>query len=255
MNNRRRNYAFDNFRRNKLNQRKNVDEYFSRNFGANPRRSRRAASARASRNIKNINEPNQLNAPRSGINRNISNNNRLRNLSGMNNRGRGKLRLGRRNINAFNKNKKINNNNSSKIRGRNQQRRRENNQSKKLTNNNIKAKQNTQVKRVMRRNVGPIGKLELSNLSPEIMNKDLIEIFSIYGKLKRCAVLFQDNQSTGRGVVQYVSRANAQRAFTDLQGTCIKGSFITINYVGKKKKEENNNQINADADINMDVTN
>ena len=275
MNTGRRNYAFDNYRKNRLNERRrNVDDYFNRNFGQAPRRSNRTASVRASHNLKNnsINAPNQLRAPRTGgignrrgnnnnNNNNNHTNNKLRNSVGFNNRGRGKIRLGRRPGNNNRNNTNNNNNNNIKNnsnngvanrRGRNQQRRRDNNQENLIRKN--QPKQNTKEKRVLRRSNGPIGKLELSNLSPDIMNKDLIEIFSVYGRLKRCAVIFQDNQSTGRGVVQYDSRANAQRAYNDLQGTNIKNSFISINYVGKKKKEtpENNENIPT-TDINMEA--
>ena len=260
----RRNYAFDNYRQNRNNQRnRNVDEFFNRNFGGGNmmRRNRRDSNQMQSSGKRNA--PLALRAPRtSNLRRNDNNNNNNNNNRRNNNRntmannnngqgrsGRGRMVLGNRRNN--NNNSNGNNNNPIRSRGNNQQRRRNQNQNNLLNNN--QGKIGTRVRRVLRRNAGPVGKLDLSNLSPDIINKDLIEVFSVYGRLKRCAVLFQENQSTGRGVVQYESRANAQRAFHDLQGTCIKGSYVNINLVGKKKKEskalENNN--NNTGDVNM----
>lgn len=64
------------------------------------------------------------------------------------------------------------------------------------------------------------GLLYVTNLSEETINTDLKEVFESYGRLKRCAVFFDltTNQSKCRGVVQFTTNVNAQKAKNDLNG-------------------------------------
>lgn len=112
-------------------------------------------------------------------------------------------------------------------------------------------------RRTNRRRAGPVGKLEISNLDPDVVNTDLLQIFSVYGRLKRCAVLFNEGASTGKGVVQYFSRVCAQRAQNDLNNTRVKGTNISVHLVQRQKKNNNNNNIedNAAQDTNMKESN
>lgn len=254
----RRDYGYD-YGQNRVQSRRNVDTYFARNFGfiPVPRRQNPSRSNRRQNNLPPKNGP-RLRIPqprlnmRSGDNRQglrLGNrrppqqlqNNRPRGIPQQRGRGRGRGReRGGRNPNPNN-----NNNGNS-----NNQRRRNDNRSKNILQNN-KPKQNTLNRRVQRRNVGPIGKLDIGNLGPEVVNTDLLQIFSIYGRLKRCAVIFQDGVSTGKGVVQFESRVCAQRAENDLNGTLLKSTNITVQLVKRKKKEENDNTIAVAKDVNM----
>lgn len=91
--------------------------------------------------------------------------------------------------------------------------------------------------------VSPL-KISISNLSPETINEDLVTIFGIYGRLKRCAVFFKNGTSTCRGVVQYTKQDCANRAFNDLNKTVHKGNVIILEFDsrGHKKNNKSNNQ-------------
>jgi hypothetical protein len=92
-----------------------------------------------------------------------------------------------------------------------------------------------------RRNL-PIGKIIVSNLPAEAINDDLITIFGAYGRLKRCAVIFENNESTRTGVVQYFSKACTERALHDLNGTLVKGSNIHLELEDTRRKNNKQGQ-------------
>jgi hypothetical protein len=249
----RRDYDFQ-YKQNRAQSRRNVDTYFARNFGfipvplkLNASRSRRQNNLPL-QNIPRLRNPQPRPNLRSGDNRQglrlggrrpeQQQNNRPQGVPQQRNRGRGRGRgRGGRNPNPINNN------------GNNNQRRR-NNKSKNILQNN-KPKQNTLNRRAKRRNIGPIGKLDIGNLGPDVVNTDLLQIFSIYGRLKRCAVIFQDGASTGKGVVQFESRVCAQRAENDLNGTLLKSTNITVQLSKRKKKEETENASAVAKDVNM----
>lgn len=85
-------------------------------------------------------------------------------------------------------------------------------------------------------------KIFVSNLSPETVNDDLITIFGVYGRLKKCEVILKNSVSTCTGIVQYFQQPCANRAFNDLNKTLHKGNIITLefNRKGHKKHHQNN---------------
>lgn len=125
------------------------------------------------------------------------------------------LRLGLRSSNA-----RGNNNNNQRKRRRNVN---TNIMKKELPKNNQMRRQgNRTIRRSLqnKQKKKDEGLLYLYNLSPETINTDLKEIFEPYGRLKRCAVFFDLNThiSKERGVIQFTSKVNAQKAMNDLNG-------------------------------------
>jgi len=132
---------------------------------------------------------------------------------------------------------------------------------RKNPNNQINNKNNnpsTRMKNRLGRRNKDSGLLYLYGLSPETVNIDIMNSFSPYGKLKRCAVFFDrlTKESKCKGVVQFTNQAVAQRAFGDLNSkvlnldTMIKGKSLEIKYATQVRKERalekksNNNQGN-----------
>lgn len=99
--------------------------------------------------------------------------------------------------------------------------------------------------RIFGRRSLPIGKIIVSNLPAEAINDDLITIFGAYGRLKRCAVIFENNESTRTGVVQYFSKACTERALHDLNGTLVKGSNIHLELEDTRRKNNKQGQVVA----------
>jgi hypothetical protein len=97
-------------------------------------------------------------------------------------------------------------------------------------------------RRIFGRKRLPIGKILVSNLPAEAINDDLITIFGAYGRLKRCAVIFENNESTRTGVVQYFSKACTERAVHDLNGTFVKGNNIHLQLEDTRKSNNKQGQ-------------
>lgn len=229
----RRNYALDSYRSETMNARnRNLDKYFSANFGPRQRNSRR--------NNNSYDYLPQRRGPGPQQRRNDQ----------VQSRGNGPLqqRRGPRRVPAP-RNLPLQNNRGS-VKGQNNPQRRQpiRNRQRKLQNEQQpKNIGNRQTKRILRRRPVPIGKLDIENIGEDVINEDLITIFGAYGRLQRCAVLFKDGVSLKRGVVQYASRACAQRACHDLNGTLVKGSNISVTYhTGKNKPVKPESQ-----DVNM----
>jgi hypothetical protein len=79
-----------------------------------------------------------------------------------------------------------------------------------------------QDKRVTRRNNNPKSqknKLTIENISIETNNNELAELFTPYGKLLKCSIIYdENNRSTGKGVVEFEKTDSAKLAKNDLQG-------------------------------------
>ena len=229
----RRNYALDTYRSETMNARnRNLEKYFSANFGPRQRNTRR--------NINSYEYLPQRRGPGPQQRRNDQ----------VQPRGNVPLqqRRGPRRMQAP-RNMPLQNN-RGQVRRQNNPGRREplrNRQGKLQNQQQPKNIGNRQTKRILRRRAVPIGKLDIENIGDDVINEDLITIFGAYGRLQRCAVLFKDEVSLKKGVVQYASRACAQRACHDLNGTFVKGSNISVTYhTGKGKPVKPEGQ-----DVNM----
>jgi hypothetical protein len=230
----RRNYAFDNYRSETMNARnRNLEKYFSANFGPRQRNIRRNNNAYdylpqrrgpAPQQRRNEQLQNRRNGP-------FQQSRRQRRLQAPRN-----LPLQDNRVQV----RRQNNNSGRREPIRTRQRKLQNQQQPKNIGNR-------QTKRILRRRSVPIGKLDIENIGEDVINEDLITIFGAYGRLQRCAVLFKDGISLKKGVVQYASRACAQRACHDLNGTFVKGSNISVTYhTGKVKPNKPEGQ-----DVNM----
>lgn len=236
----RRNY--DNYRQNRIVTRtRNLDNFYASNFGIYPRRQQPVRSNRGQQQ-----QLAPLRNPRRG--RPPTRNVRLdQPLTQRNPRRRIQRRVVNRNGNVNNPVPRNNQRNRRNTPNNGNQQRRRRNQNAELQKPTIRKVVD---RRVSRRRLGPVGKLEISNLGPDVVNTDLLQIFSVYGRLKRCAVLFSEGASTGKGVVQYFSRVCAQRAQNDLNNTFLKSTNIAVNLVQKANKKANLKD-NSAQDTNM----
>lgn len=87
-------------------------------------------------------------------------------------------------------------------------------------NQNIQMKR-TQV-RVNRRIQGPRvsqNKVSIENIGVDTNNSELAEIFSPYGKIIKCSIIYdENNRSTGKGIVEFDNADSAKLAKNDLNG-------------------------------------
>ena len=73
---------------------------------------------------------------------------------------------------------------------------------------------------------GGKSQLNVSNLDPSTNNEDLKNHFITYGKLKRCAVIYdKEGNSTTVAKVQYTSHLSAQKATSDLNSKYFIGYY------------------------------
>ena len=212
----RQNYQYDKFQRNRIERtNRNVNRYFESNFGSRRRRDNRNYDfvdrrPRRDYNYLPIRRRNNQFEPRRQFNRGL----RLGARTNVELRGGNRRRNERRE-----------NRNEARGRGRFRNGRRE--------------------ERIFGRRSLPIGKIIVSNLPAEAINDDLITIFGAYGRLKRCAVIFENNESTRTGVVQYFSKACTERALHDLNGTLVKGSNIHLQLEDTRRKNNKQGQVAA----------
>ncbi len=244
MNRGRRNYVYDDFRRNRIDYGRNFDNFRDKGYNQ-PRRQPRRRNNDNFRDSRNINPQrqvrNRLPQNQRGFNNNprrLGPNPRNRNQNQpINRQFRDRQLPQQRNFNRSRRNRNQNQN-QNQVQGRQGQRQNQ-------------GMGNIQRRRIDRR-AAPIGKINIGNLGEEVVNEDLITIFGAYGRLKRCAVFFKDFVSTRTGVVQFYSRACAQRAFHDLNGTFVKSTNISLEIdKGRKNLPKKDVPAQIQGDIEM----
>jgi len=244
MNRGRRNYVYDDFRRNRIDFGRNFGNFQDKGFRNQSRQPRRNNNNNGYRDSRYRNPQRQVR-------------NRLpQNQRGFNNIQRRRFGPNQRNRNQPNNREFRDRQFPQQQRNNNRRRRQNRNQYQNQNQGQQGQWQNQRMRNLQSRRLGrraaPIGKINITNLGEEVVNEDLITIFGAYGRLKRCAVFFKDSVSTRTGVVQFYSRACAQRAFHDLNGTLLKSTNISLE-IDKGRKDFQNKDIPAQVqgDIEM----
>ena len=82
----------------------------------------------------------------------------------------------------------------------------------------------------------------VSNLSTNVINDDLVELFSMYGEVSFSAIVRdkENGRSKGRAFIEMPYEAQAQQAIAALNGTLLDGKEITVQKIESKAGEFNN---------------
>lgn len=82
----------------------------------------------------------------------------------------------------------------------------------------------------------------VSNLSVNVMNDDLIQLFSTYGTVSFSAVVrdSKTGRSKGRAFVEMPFEAQGEQAISALNGTALDGKEMTVQKIESKAGEFNN---------------
>ncbi|MDQ3279658.1 MAG: RNA-binding protein [Bacteroidota bacterium] len=82
----------------------------------------------------------------------------------------------------------------------------------------------------------------VSNLSKNIINDDLVQLFSTYGEVSFSAVVRDktNGRSKGRAFIEMPYEAQGEQAITALNGTSLDGSRISVQKIESKAGEFNN---------------
>jgi RNA recognition motif-containing protein len=82
----------------------------------------------------------------------------------------------------------------------------------------------------------------VSNLSVNIINDDLIKLFSPYGEVSFSAVVRdkRNGRSKGRAFIEMPYEAEGEQAISALNGTEIDGTEISVQKIESKAGEFNN---------------
>lgn len=100
---------------------------------------------------------------------------------------------------------------------------------KKPQRGHVKGKQNTYKARKPKPE--PKHKLLISNLSSEVNNDQIRELFSEIGELERCGIHWDKlGRSKGTAQVAYTSEDNAKKAIEQLNGKELSGQSIKVDY-------------------------
>jgi len=82
----------------------------------------------------------------------------------------------------------------------------------------------------------------VSNLSLNIINDDLIQLFSSYGEVSFSAVVRdqKNGRSKGRAFIEMPFEAQGEQAISALNGTALDGQEISVQKIEGKAGEFNN---------------
>ena len=82
----------------------------------------------------------------------------------------------------------------------------------------------------------------VSNLSINVINDDLIGLFSTYGEVSFSAVVRdkKNGRSKGRAFIEMPFEAQAEQAISALKGTALDGQEISVQKIEGKAGEFNN---------------
>ena len=82
----------------------------------------------------------------------------------------------------------------------------------------------------------------VSNLSQNIINDDLVQLFSTYGEVSFSAVVRdkKNGRSKGRAFIEMPYEAQGQQAIRALNGTSLDGCMISVQKIESKAGEFNN---------------
>lgn len=77
--------------------------------------------------------------------------------------------------------------------------------------------------------------LYVSNLLWYMTGEDLKKLFSVFGRVLSCNIIFDEatGASCGAGFVEMYSELEGYTAITELQGKNIGGNYITVTPAGK----------------------
>merc|ERR1719197_2101908 len=83
--------------------------------------------------------------------------------------------------------------------------------------------------------------LSVSNLTRNVNEEHLQEIFGLYGKVKETTLAVDKNVGLPKGYayVEFSSERDAEKAITGLHGGQIDGNVIKVEFQGDKKKKSN----------------
>jgi RNA recognition motif-containing protein len=82
----------------------------------------------------------------------------------------------------------------------------------------------------------------VSNLSTNVINDDLIRLFSTYGEVSFSAIVrdTKNGRSRGRAFIEMPYEAQAQQAIAALNGTLLDGMEMTVQKIEGRAGEFNN---------------
>jgi RNA recognition motif-containing protein len=82
----------------------------------------------------------------------------------------------------------------------------------------------------------------VSNLSTNVINDDLIQLFSTYGEVSFSIIVrdTKNGRSKGRAFIEMPFEAQAQQAIAALNGTLLDGKEMTVQKIEGKAGEFNN---------------
>lgn len=89
----------------------------------------------------------------------------------------------------------------------------------------------------------PLAKLFVNNLPTKVENSELNDLFSEYGYLTKCKLIYDDfGRPKGRAVVVYESKEDAERAIHALDGNELDGKVISVELAPSKKGRNDRNR-------------
>ncbi len=82
----------------------------------------------------------------------------------------------------------------------------------------------------------------VSNLSKNVINDDLVQLFSAYGEVSFSAVVrdSKTGRSKGRAFIEMPYEAQAEQAISALNGTALDGKEMTVQKIEDKAGEFRN---------------
>ncbi len=82
----------------------------------------------------------------------------------------------------------------------------------------------------------------VSNLSKNVINDDLVQLFSAYGEVSFSAVVrdSKTGRSKGRAFIEMPYEAQAEQAISALNGTALDGKEMTVQKIEDKAGEFKN---------------
>ncbi len=82
----------------------------------------------------------------------------------------------------------------------------------------------------------------VSNLSKNVINDDLVQLFSTYGEVSFSAVVrdSKTGRSKGRAFIEMPYEAQAEQAISALNGTALDGKEMTVQKIEDKAGEFRN---------------